>query len=194
MSDFLSFECTLCGECCCGDQTIRLNGEDLALISQFLSKNLDHLFAQRIVDFITDDNRFLRPVLRFKGFGKGKNRLRFCPFLENSWDAGGTLRGFCRLHPRFKPLVCALAPWAREVDLATGIEVWKGLAPVEGCPGMGRGPLKARGDDIKGLQERLDREKEWFSFWEEFQVKSSWDGSWENLLSLGGADILCPRS
>lgn len=151
------FSCTLCGECCRGDQVVRLNGEDIGLLCRFTGlKDLEALEAAGLVERVCEAPGFARPRIRFR-----KRPFRFCPFLENDLGEDGLLRGLCRLHPDGKPLVCHLAPLAREVDddgmLAR--ETWQAVAPVDGCPGMDRGAaLELPAGEIRA---RLDREVLW---------------------------------
>lgn len=152
------FECTLCGDCCTGSQVVRLNGCDLDLLQEYLGlPDRRQLFEQGWVEARQDDQGRWRPVLRFK-----QKPLRFCRFLENRVEEDGRVLGLCRLHPRFKPLVCHLAPLAREVELPSGRETWQVTAPVDGCPGMGRGNAKFPQAEVVPLRDRLQAEVEWF--------------------------------
>jgi Fe-S-cluster containining protein len=151
------FGCTLCGECCRGGQVVRLNGEDIGLLCRFTGlPDQAALVAAGLVEEVFEAPGFPRPRLRFR-----RKPFAFCPFLENGLDDSGTLLGRCRLHPDFKPLVCHLAPLAREVDDdgSAACEVWSVVAPVEGCPGMGRGgAVEPPSGEIR---DRLDREVLW---------------------------------
>lgn len=98
-----------------------------------------------------------RPRLRFR-----TRPLHQCPFLINDLGPDGILRGKCSLHPHHKPLACTLSPLTRTLETLGGEkkEVWAAIAPVEGCPGMGRGPeLKIQAP--ARLRGRLDREARW---------------------------------
>jgi len=154
-----SFSCTLCGECCRDDQIIRLNGEDLELLCNYLNlRNETELKAQGFIEYVFEDPGFYRPRLRFK-----KKPFAFCPFLKNSVSPAGQIEGFCSLHPHFKPLVCHLSPLARYVESSDGeqfTETWEVLAPVEGCPGMG-GKEVSITEIMETLRPRLDREILW---------------------------------
>jgi len=80
----------------------------------------------------------------------------------NSLTPSGRYRGLCALHPDFKPLVCALSPLAREVEVHGSVEteLWSFVSPVPGCPGEGRGPrLPVEAPDR--LRGRLDAEAVW---------------------------------
>jgi len=98
-----------------------------------------------------------RAMLRFR-----TRPLRQCPFLVNDLGQDGILRGKCSLHPHHKPLACALSPLARSIETVSGEtrETWTMIAPVEGCPGMGRGP-EVKIQAPARLRGRLDREARW---------------------------------
>lgn len=156
------FDCTLCGECCRGRQIVRLNKEDLLLLAQFLGfNNTGDLFAHGYTEALQEESGW-RPIIRFK-----TRPFRFCPFLINNLTEDNQLQGLCSLHPRFKPLVCHLAPLGRTVDLAEGSETWVVAEPVRGCPGMGRGGIKNWKTETLDLQERLAEEVNFFRFLEE---------------------------
>jgi Fe-S-cluster containining protein len=143
------FRCTICGECCRGDQAVWLNSLDMSRLAEYVDRNerrspaladcpspKDYLQAQRIVVVETGQNGALRPRLRFRPGPAGLS----CPFLVNDLDEDGRLWGKCTLHyTQAKPLVCRLAPLARTVDLAEGSEVWMEVPPVAGCPGWKAG-------------------------------------------------------
>ncbi len=153
------FSCTLCGDCCWGDQVVRLNKEDLILMAQF--KGFDRtseLFTQGLVEAIREESGW-RPRIRFR-----TKPARFCPFLQNNITEEGTLQGLCSLHPLFKPLVCHLSPLGRSLDLQENTQEWKVIAPVEGCPGMGKGAARKVNQDLEKFQTRLANEKEFFQF------------------------------
>ena len=128
---------------------VYLNPEDLVLMarglaanglvsdapsSSFLLGNTKELFDQSIVIIDYERNKAPLPRIRFSLGPAG-----CCPFLENRLiDEGadaGRLLGLCSLHPKYKPLVCWLAPLNRTVDLAAGTETWGFVPPLPGCPG-----------------------------------------------------------
>ncbi len=151
------FDCTLCGECCRGNQVVRLNAEDLTLLCRFTGlSGLAELVSAGLVEEVWDEPGILRPRLRFR-----QRPFRFCPFLENDLAEDGILRGRCQLHPDFKPLVCQVAPLAREVDDdgETAVENWLVVPPVTGCPGMDRGKKLAL--PLGEIRRRLDAEVLW---------------------------------
>jgi len=103
-----------------------------------------------------------RPRIRFR-----THPIRQCPFLVNDVGDDGVYRGLCSLHPHFKPLVCTLSPLTRDVeDPGTGpvTETWSAVAPVEGCPGWGRGEAQAV-EAPASLGPRLAEEVAWMRFW-----------------------------
>ncbi|NOX88897.1 MAG: hypothetical protein GXO77_07715 [Calditrichaeota bacterium] len=128
-----NFECTQCGDCCRGDQQVFLNLLDLynmALFSGFTST--DRLFKQGTAELAQDVNHSVwRPRIRFK-----ERPLRFCPFLINELSDDGRLKGFCRLHPHHKPLICALAPVGCEYDSRKKQASFLLVPPAARCPGM----------------------------------------------------------
>lgn len=71
------------------------------------------------------------PRIQFKSF----EGISFCPFLENRLNDQNHYQGLCLLHPDRKPLVCALAPLAREVDLKKEQKNFYFQKPIEDCPG-----------------------------------------------------------
>lgn len=152
------FSCTVCGDCCTGDQTIRLNPDDLELLCAWL-RLPDHSALEKAGYLDPPEDGDPRPRIRFR-----KRPVRQCPFLENHLEETGALKGLCMLHPDFKPLVCHLAPLAREVQVeGSGYEeTWSVVAPVEGCPGMGRGEPRKIGPPAF-LLERLRREALWMN-------------------------------
>ncbi|HTH13140.1 MAG TPA: hypothetical protein VMB23_02010 [Spirochaetia bacterium] len=161
------FECTLCGDCCTGNQVVRLCGGDLEILVRHLNlTSVTELRSRGLVSLVQEsvgDGRSVwRPRIRFRS-----KPLRQCPFLVNDIGADGAYRGLRSLHPDHKPLVCALSPLAREVsDPGEGevSETWSFVPPVEGCPGVGRGEpvaLAAPG----GLGNRLGAEAAWMRRW-----------------------------
>lgn len=153
-----NFACTRCGECCRGDQVVRLNGDDLELLCLFLGLDVPgDLYRRGVVRDVLEDGLYLRPRLVFR-----KKPFPFCPFLENDMDDDGCLKGRCMLHPGFKPLVCHLAPLARTVETGPegSRETWDFVLPVPDCPGEGRGRFDTS-ECIDSLRERLDREALW---------------------------------
>ena len=131
------FNCTVCGECCRGDQKVWLNPADLKRLAAHLGlPGEGELEYKRIIIEEAGQHGIRRPRLRFKPSPAGLQ----CPFLVNDLDENGRLWGKCSLHETgAKPLVCRLAPLARTVDLQKGEEEWREVPPVIGCPGWPAG-------------------------------------------------------
>jgi Fe-S-cluster containining protein len=163
----MRFACTLCGDCCTGSQVVRLTGGDLELLVRRLSLgSVTDLRSQGVVSLVREPagegTAVWRPRIRFR-----TKPLRQCPFLSNDVSPDGTYRGLCSLHPEAKPLVCSLSPLARAVDdpgAGPVSETWSFVPPVEGCPGVGRGPDLPPGPPAD-LRERLDAEVRWMRRW-----------------------------
>jgi len=166
-----AFSCTMCGDCCSGNQIVWLNEEDLALICRHLGlSQATELRAAGLIEYAPHDAGFERARIRFR-----TRPFKACPFLQNelseqvagtgqSLPGGWFLIGRCSLHPVAKPLVCHLAPWARLVtNTGNGSfhETWSVQAPSEACPGMHQGPVCDLEHDTQRLRERLDAENRW---------------------------------
>ena len=140
---------------------VYLNPDDLVLIARFMGfHNTKSLFDNSIV--ILDYERNGAPVPRLR-FSAGVNGC--CPFLENRLDERGNgykLKGLCRLHPDSKPLVCALAPLFRRVDLVSGSEEWGFKEPLPGCPGCGEDQDLPAAERPGELESRLESERSFF--------------------------------
>ncbi len=141
---------------------VRLTGGDLVLLAAKLGlSSVADLRTRGLVSLVRESvgERLLwRPRLRFR-----TRPVRQCPFLVNEVGDDGTYRGLCSLHPDFKPLVCALSPLSREVDdpgVGPVQETWSFVAPVEACPGVGRGEALVVGAP-RDLRTRLADEVAW---------------------------------
>ncbi len=163
------FRCTVCGECCRGDQKVWLNPADLErLAAELALSGPAELESRRIVVSEPSQHGVMRPRLRFRPSPAGLQ----CPFLVNDLDEDGRLWGKCSLHnTAAKPLVCRLAPLARTVDLEAGTEEWREVPPVIGCPGWPEGeeppaegrPLESGSPALPaGLRADLDIETRYF--------------------------------
>jgi Fe-S-cluster containining protein len=151
------FECTSCGECCRGDIRISLNLSDLRRMAAFLGfESTGQLFTNGWVAEESLEKGGFRPFIRFR-----EKPLKFCPFLENRLEDSGELLGRCKLHPANKPLVCALAPLGREVQLPD-IEEWYVIEPIEGCPGCRKSTACALEREIAPLRADLHLEISYF--------------------------------
>ncbi len=152
------FECTLCGDCCTGDQEVLLNPFDLYRMARFLRyPSTRQLFAQQWVELVPDpEHNVWRPRIKFK-----TRPFKFCPFLINEMDDLGQLKGLCRLHPEFKPLVCFLAPVGCRYDAEQRKTQFLLVPPTQDCPGM-------KADKENDLQEYLAEFEEALHFQEMF--------------------------
>jgi len=183
----IRFECTLCGDCCTGAQVVRLSGGDLAPLVYYLGlSSVKELRTAGVVELVQErvgEGWVWRPRLRFR-----THPLRQCPFLVNDVNEG-RYRGLCSLHPHHKPLVCRLSPLSRTVDdpgQGQVHEQWSVVPPVEGCPGMGRGPelAAAAPPELKG---RLAAEVEWMRKLIGASPGLSLDQAWEWLAGEGAS-------
>ena len=140
------FRCTVCGECCRGNQNVWLNPTDLLRLAGHLGyKDTGRLIDERIVVIEAGEHGVSRARLRFRRGPAGPA----CRFLVNDLDEHGRLWGKCSLHSSdAKPLVCRLAPLSRSVETSGGVEEWREVPPVIGCPGWGRNPPTADGREI----------------------------------------------
>jgi Fe-S-cluster containining protein len=129
-SDVFHFECTACGDCCRGDIDIFLNAQDLWRMLGFTGFSaVRELFDASLVTRHSLKGGGYRPKIKFK-----TRPAVFCPFLENSISEENELKGNCKLHPTYKPLVCKTAPFGRVID-DTGENQWWFTEPISGCPG-----------------------------------------------------------
>jgi Fe-S-cluster containining protein len=161
-----SFSCTLCGECCRGEQKVWLNPADLERLARHLGwSGTEELAERRIVVSEVGEHGIRRLRLRFKSGPAGTA----CPFIINDLDEEERLWSRCSLHETAaKPLVCRLAPLSREIDLVDGTEKWFEIPPVIGCPGWGDNAPPADGIRIADpvltadIRSDLDDEAEYF--------------------------------
>ena len=160
------FRCSVCGECCRGDQKVWLNPSDLRRLAEHLHlEDEEQLGQRRITVSEAGEHGIRRPRLRFVPTPAGPA----CRFLINELDEEGRLWGKCALHgTEAKPLVCRLAPLSRTVDLVDGSEEWREVPPVIGCPGWEDSPPPPAGRPIDvlrlddALRADLDEETEYF--------------------------------
>ncbi len=181
-SSLAPFCCTLCGECCRGNQKVWLNPVDLLRLAAHLGYgDTGHLIDERIILIEAGEHGAPRARLRFPPGPVGPA----CRFLVNDLDEEGRLWGRCSLHDTAaKPLVCRLAPLSRLVDLAVQpgaasskqrefpsaahFEEWREVPPVIGCPGWGDEPPPPKGREIsvpvlpEALRVDLNAETEFF--------------------------------
>lgn len=154
------FECTRCGNCCTGDQRVWLNPGDLKRMAVYLGyDHTEELFRRKLVVLEQGENGAWRPRILFKQYKK----LRFCPFLENHLDEDGAVTGLCRLHPRYKPLICSLAPLGRRWDAKTEKSEWIFVKPAPDCPGVNSEKLQLLRDTLERHIREIEAENLFFA-------------------------------
>ncbi|MBN1409814.1 MAG: YkgJ family cysteine cluster protein [Spirochaetales bacterium] len=158
-----SFECTLCGECCSGNTEINLNPYDLYKMARFLqASNTQYLFDKYYVILVRGQNNMLVPRIKFK-----TGKYAGCPFLENVVEDSRDIKGYCKLHPDAKPLVCKMAPLGRIIDFESHTEQYTLTPPVKGCPGMKNHKTNTIQEFIAGLEKELEEDKRFFRILED---------------------------
>jgi len=126
------FNCARCGNCCTGDQKVFLNLYDLYKLARF--KNYKHsklLFDAALVVLVKEQNNAFLPRIRFK-----RKPYSFCPFLLHLQTNPETFITGCMLHPFHKPLICALAPLGRVIDLDENSDDYIFVKPAPDCSGV----------------------------------------------------------
>ncbi len=161
--DGFHFHCTQCADCCTGDQVVRLNLFDLYKMGRFLRlSNSGMLFKKNLVVLLKEQDRPVwRPMIRFKQFP-----FRFCPFLSNEILEDGTLRGWCQLHLKHKPLVCLLAPVGCRYDAQNKKTDFLLVPPTEHCPGMNGSQYHALHTVIEPVKEEIEWQNQFFDLLE----------------------------
>ncbi len=169
ISNGFYFECTLCGDCCVGQQEVLLNWYDLYKMARFLGFEHTHdLFAEKWVELAQDPGHSVwRPRIRFK-----EKPLRFCPFLINELQDDGQLKGYCQLHPEHKPLVCALAPVGCRYDSETKHTDFMLVPPTEDCPGMQSEQWNDLQAYLRPFKEELNFQSLFFEVLEQLKNKN----------------------
>ncbi|MBI9101897.1 MAG: YkgJ family cysteine cluster protein [Spirochaetales bacterium] len=159
-NDNFPFECLTCGECCSGTMEVFLNPMDVIILAKHLKmNNTKDLWEDGYIVTAGGQNGTLIPRLKFAGLSPG-----FCPFVVNNWDEETScLKGTCSIHGKAKPLICRLAPIAREVDLDENEEEYFLKEPVIGCPGCKEQTEVNVGSYVETLGPELDLEKRWFT-------------------------------
>ena len=159
-NDSFSFDCRLCGQCCSGTMKVFLNPHDILVLAGHLG--FDRSSGLWDAGYVVTDRGqqgLLLPRIRFAGHRPG-----FCPFVINDWNQEeNTLRALCSLQDTAKPLICRLAPAARQIDFESPEkETWRVELPVAGCPG-GRSDKRNLLDlYLAPLRKELDMEEEFF--------------------------------
>lgn len=158
-----TFECTMCGNCCTGDQKVFLNLYDLYKIARFKKyNNTRQLFLKQLVMLVKGQNDVWLPMIKFKRLISRKHHsplpFKFCPFLINEINDENELKGYCSLHPDRKPLICSLAPVGRIVDIEKQSEKFVFAKPAPDCMGVKSQKINYL-DEIK-LKYKEDLENE----------------------------------
>lgn len=157
------FNCTMCGNCCTGLQTVRMDLYDLYRLAEYLGfADTGLLFRKGIVALVPGPHTSFIPILRFK-----VKPLRVCPFLEHT-----PTTGLCRLHPDHKPLVCSMAPLAREYSPENGKEDWFFVKPAPDCPGVNENKVQHLEDFKKNYQLQLACQSRYFNLMEQLVQKA----------------------
>ncbi len=160
----MTFSCTLCGECCSGDMEVFLNSYDLYKMGRFLGfHRSETLFQRGRVTLSQGQGGLSLPKIRFKS-----QPFPFCPFLINDLTEKG-LRGLCSLHEKHKPLVCALAPLSRTLDLKKKEEEFSFILPHPTCPGGEKTKKLDLGKVRSDWKAELDLEKRYYRLLEGHQ-------------------------
>jgi Fe-S-cluster containining protein len=144
------FACTRCGECCF-EQEIWLEPWDLLTLRE--DRTTRALFAEGVVRIAESDDRFGCLLVNVPMLG-----THGCRFVKPRLDEDDTCLGFeCSVHDTDKkPFVCRSAPVARRI----GAKTFELVAPVQGCPGMNRGPLRLV-SEITGIDDARWERSRW---------------------------------
>ncbi|KAA3610762.1 MAG: hypothetical protein D8M58_21210 [Calditrichaeota bacterium] len=161
-----NFECTMCGNCCTGDQKVNLNLFDLykmALYEKY--ENTRQLFDNETVYLVKTQNDAWQPQIKFRALPSNKfnkKSIKFCPFLINDLNDQNNLKGLCCLHPQKKPLICSMAPVGRVLDLKDDSEKFVFVKPAPDCPGVESKKIHYLDDIKNNLTAELEYEKRFF--------------------------------
>ena len=156
------FSCTMCAHCCTGDQEVLLTPFDLYKMGRFLHyETSEELFDNGWAELVKNENNVWRPQIRFK-----IKPFKYCPFLSNELDEDSTLIGRCQLHPEHKPLVCAMAPVGRIVDMEKNTEEYVFVKPAPDCPGVHSAQQNSLNELLTSLKEELDFQRNYFELLE----------------------------
>ena len=163
VKDIYQFGCTMCGNCCTGLQTVRMDLYDLYRLAGYLDfADTALLFRQGIVTLTPGPHSSYIPILRFK-----VKPLRVCPFLEHT-----PTRGLCRLHPVHKPLVCSMAPLARAYTPENGNEDWFFVKPAPDCPGVNEHKEQRLADFKKTHRQQLAYQTRYYNLMQQIVHKA----------------------
>ncbi len=164
------FKCTLCGDCCTGEQEVLLNWYDLYKMARFLSyTHTAPLFEEGWLELVPDKTHAVwRPRIRFK-----EKPFKFCPFLNNELDEHNELKGYCQMHPRHKPLVCALAPVGCQYDSVKKETRFLLVPPTEWCPGMNSRAWNDLSEYLRNFRQEIAYQEIFFEALEK-QKQAHW--------------------
>ena len=187
------FDCGGSGSCCRGEIDIRLNLADLHRMVQFLNlETTGALFQNGIVRKMKLAQGGFRPAIQFKKAG-----ILFCPFLENRLTDENKLKGICTMHAFGKPLVCALAPLGREIEIISDTEgelineVWFFTEPIRGCEGCLQQLEHYTADWISVFADQLRLETQYFGIMNGMQQRRANEAVYESFHSeLKNSEVL----
>ena len=109
ITDTYQFKCTMCGNCCVGEQTVLLDLLDIYKMACYLNfTNTAQLFEENYVELFKNENEVWLPKIKFKS-----SPFMFCPFLLSEFISKNKFKSFCELHSGYKPLICSMSPIGR---------------------------------------------------------------------------------
>jgi len=197
ISSTFNFECTMCGNCCTGDQKVNLNLYDLYKMAHYCGfQNSNQLFEKKIVHLIKARNDSWIPQIKFKCLKRSikrnaffKQDIIFCPFLINELDEQNNLKGLCSLHPGKKPLVCAMAPVGRILDLKKQTEEFVFVKPAPDCTGVESQEVNVPVETKNDLAVELNYEKRFFIIMDSLLKKNHYKSFYINHIFSFNTDI-----
>ncbi|MBN2424436.1 MAG: hypothetical protein JXR46_05600 [Calditrichaceae bacterium] len=158
--------------------TIYLNPYDLYKMCRYFNfDTTDGLFLRNIIRLESAENNTWQPVINFR-----KKPFVFCPFLINEQDEQGKLKGLCKLHPDYKPLICSLAPVGRAICLDTDNDEFIFVKPAPDCAGIGSDITNDLSEIVKQKYKELSFQKRFFKLLEKCSEKSYKKDDYNRLL------------
>lgn len=137
---------------------IFINRRDLEKICTHLDlTSVKELFTKGLIELVRGQNGVKLPKIRFR-----KTPYPHCPFLINSLEECGTLKGYCSLHPYSKPLVCKLAPVSRIYDSEKELSTYFITKPTSTCKGEINDTPKYIQETIENNLDELRCEEEFY--------------------------------
>lgn len=128
--------------------------------------NTRQLLLKQFVILVPGQNNVFVPMIKFKRLISRKKSsampYTFCPFLINTLEDDGQLKGYCQLHPRHKPLICGMAPVGRFVDLDTSSEKYVFVKPAPDCAGLESDQQNSLDELKKSFKKDLEYEIRFF--------------------------------